>query len=74
MPLDMLTPGHRAKVVAMYGGREFNRRLASIGILPGTEVTLVRRGATGPVIIEVRGSQFVLGRGMAQRVLVERLT
>ena len=74
MPLDMLAPGQRAKVVGMYGGREFNRRLASIGILPGTELALVRRGAAGPVIVEVRGSQFILGRGMAQRVLVERLT
>jgi Fe2+ transport system protein FeoA len=44
-----------------------------MGILPGTELALVRCGAAGPVIVDVRGSQFILGRGMAQRVLVERL-
>ena len=43
-----------------------------MGILPGTEVVLLRCRAAGPVIVEVRGSQFILGRGTAQRILVER--
>ena len=72
MPLAMLLPGCRAKVVALCDGREFKRRLASMGILPGTEVVLLRCRAAGPVIVEVRGSQFILGRGTAQRILVER--
>lgn len=73
MSLAMLLPGCRAKVVALCGGQEFKRRLASMGILPGTELVLVRCGAAGPAIVEVRGSQFILGRGLAQRVLVKRL-
>jgi Fe2+ transport system protein FeoA len=74
MSLAMLLPGCRAKVRALCGGREFNRRLASMGILPGVELVLLRCGLSGPVIVEVRGSQFILGRGMAQRIMVERLS
>lgn len=73
MSLVMLPPGRRAKVTALNGGREFKQRLSSMGILPGTELLLLRRGATGPVIVEVRGSQFILGRGMAQRVMVKNV-
>ncbi len=73
MPLAMLLPGRRAKVMSLCGGREFKRRLAAMGILPGAELVLLRCGAAGPVIVEVRGAQFILGRGMAQRVLVKHL-
>jgi len=72
-PLALLVPGCRAKVVSLGGGREFNQRLAALGILPGTELVLLRDATAGPLIVEVRGSRFILGRGMAQRVLVEPL-
>lgn len=60
-----------AKVIAVHGGRGFNRRLASMGILPGAKLRLVRGGVGGPVIVEVRGSRVFVGRGMAHRVMVE---
>ena len=71
MPLTMLSSGTRARVTAVYGGRGFNQRLASMGILPGAELVLLKGGPGGPVIIDVLGSRFMLGRGMAQRVMVE---
>ena len=42
-----------------------------MGILPGTELVLLKGGPGGPVIVDVLGSRFMLGRGMAQRVMVE---
>jgi len=72
-PLTMLRPGSRAKVTAVYGGRGFNQRLASMGIFPGAELLLVKGGVGGPVIVEVLGGRFVLGRGMAHRVLADPL-
>ena len=74
MVLTMLKPGTRARVTAVRGGRGFNQRLASMGIFPGAELTLVKGGVGGPVIVEVLGGRFVLGRGMAYRVMAEPLS
>ena len=68
MPLTMLQPGSRANVTVIHGGRGLNQRLAAMGILPGTEITLIKSG--GPVIVDVRGIRFILGHGMARRVMV----
>ncbi len=72
-PLPGLRPNARAKVVSLGGGTEFKQRLASMGILPGAELKVVRCGSAGPVIVEVRGGQYILGHGMAQRVVVQRV-
>lgn len=70
MPLMMLRPGSRARVVEIRGGRGVRRRLSSMGIYPGEVLALVRGGRGGPVIVEARGSRIVIGRGMAHRVMV----
>ena len=72
-PLMMLRPGDRAKVVEVQGGRGVRQRLSSMGVYPGEYVSLVRGGRGGPVIVEVRGSRVVIGRGMAHRVMVEKV-
>jgi len=43
-----------------------------MGITPGAIVRVVRKGfAAGPIEVEVGGSRFLVGRGMASKVLVE---
>ncbi len=73
MPLTMLPPGTRARVVALRGGAGLSRRLASMGIIPGAEILLVRGGFGGPVIVMVGEGRLVLGRGIAQRIMVQPL-
>jgi len=70
MPLTMLSPGTCGKVVAMHGGHGLRHRLAEMGLSIGAKVLLVRFGG-GPVVVEVRGTRLMLGRGMAHRVMVE---
>ncbi|MFQ6094789.1 MAG: ferrous iron transport protein A [Candidatus Bathyarchaeia archaeon] len=56
------------------GGRGwgFQKRLMDMGLTPGTTITVVKSAPfRGPVEILVRGSRLALGRGMAERVLVE---
>jgi Fe2+ transport system protein FeoA len=60
------------------GGRGFGRgwgfeqRLMDLGLTPGTTVTVVKSAPFhGPVEILVRGSRLALGRGMAEKILVE---
>lgn len=71
LPLTLLGAGKRGKVVRIEGGCHMTRHLAAIGIYTGTELTLVRGGHGGPVIVETVGSRFVLGRGMAHRITVQ---
>jgi len=53
-------------------GWGFEKRLMDMGLTPGTKVTVVKSAPFhGPLEILVRGSRLALGRGMAERILVE---
>ncbi|MBM1154874.1 ferrous iron transport protein A [archaeon] len=67
-----IQPGVEAVVRGVVAGYGLARRLADMGIVPGTIVRVVRRNAMmGPVEVEVRGTRLLLGRGIAAKVLVE---
>jgi len=54
-------------------GWGFEKRLMDMGLTPGTRVTVVKSAPFhGPLEIYVRGSRLALGRGMAERIFVER--
>ncbi|AEM38871.1 FeoA family protein [Pyrolobus fumarii 1A] len=72
VPLSKLPPGTRAKVVAVLGGRGATRRAMEMGLAPGSEVEVVMVTG-GPIIVRVRGSLVAVGRGLAEKVLVEPL-
>jgi len=43
-----------------------------MGLTPGTKVTVVKSAPfNGPLEVYVRGSRLAIGRGMAERILVE---
>jgi Fe2+ transport system protein FeoA len=46
-------------------------RLASMGLLPGSLVTVLASPPGGAVMISVKGDTLCLGRGMADKVLVQ---
>jgi Fe2+ transport system protein FeoA/Mn-dependent DtxR family transcriptional regulator len=69
-----LPQGEKCTVVLAAGGRGMVRRLAEMGLTPGTEVRVVRSAPMhGPIEVSVRGVSLALGRGIASRVLVKRL-
>jgi ferrous iron transport protein A len=71
IPLTSLEEGQKAKVVFTTGGYGLVRRLAEMGLTPGTEIKLLRKGLfSGPVEIEVRGVSLALGYGVASKVFV----
>ncbi|MHC4332911.1 MAG: FeoA family protein [Planctomycetota bacterium] len=41
-----------------------------MGILPNVEITVVSNGRPGPFVIIVKNSKVVLGRGMADKIMV----
>ena len=71
MPLAMVHPGRRVRLVTVSGGRGVRSRLASMGLMPGVEMEVVSRRLQGPFIVEAKGSRLMLGRGMVRKILVE---
>ena len=69
-PLSMVKAGETVKLTTVNAGRGLNSRLASMGLLPNVEITVVRDGHPGPFVISVKGSKMMLGRGIANKIMV----
>ncbi len=77
MALTALKKGEMGIVISMKSGhrrgRGFEKRLMDMGLTPGTLVMVVKSVPFhGPMEIRVRGSRLALGRGMAERIFVEK--
>jgi ferrous iron transport protein A len=66
--LAQMRDGEEGVVAEVVGGRGAVRNLAELGIYPGKKIRVVRN--RGAVIIEVDNSRFVVGRGLAAKVIV----
>jgi ferrous iron transport protein A len=72
--LDRIVPGSRAVVHDIKAEDSFSRSLLELGLVPGTEIEVVRRAPLGdPIELVVRGSHFSIRRREARRILVEAL-
>jgi len=72
MPLAMASPGEVVRVADVRAGRGLTRRLADMGLLPGTVIRVINSQMRGPVVVEVKGTRLALGHGMAHKILVTR--
>ena len=68
--LSTIKSGETVKLASVEAGRGLNSRLAAMGLLPNVEITVVSNGHPGPFIISVKGSRMMLGRGMADKIMV----
>jgi Fe2+ transport system protein FeoA len=83
VPLTALKDGEIGIIISVKAGHGrgrgrrrgrwgFEKRLMDMGLTPGTKVTVVKSAPFhGPLEILVRGSRLAIGRGMAERILVE---
>ncbi len=71
IPLSEIETGSRVRLVSIHGGHNVTRRLAAMGILPHTELEVVKNDHPGPFIIRIRGARIALGRGVAGKLLVK---
>jgi len=81
LPLTALRNGERGIIISIKKGRGrgggrgggFKKRLMDMGLTPGTIVMVVKSAPFhGPLEVSVRGSRLALGRGMAERIFVEK--
>ena len=69
-PLSMVKDGEKVKLARIDAGRGLNSRLASMGLVPNVEITVVSNRQRGPFMISVKNSKMMLGRGMANKIMV----
>ena len=73
MPLVQARAGETVRLVRVRGGLGLQRRLAEMGLTPGSDFRIERVGRPGPCVVFVKGSRLILGHGVVQRVLVRHL-
>jgi ferrous iron transport protein A len=70
--LTDLEDGQTGIIVSIAGGKKAIKRLADLGLNPGTKIQVVRKAwFSGPVQIGICGSKLVIGRGLASKIVVE---
>jgi DtxR family Mn-dependent transcriptional regulator len=64
--------GESVTVISVNAGYKAKRRLANLGIVPGVKI-LKKKSAPlkGPLEIIVKGSSLVIGRGIAEKIIVQ---
>lgn len=72
MRLLELTVQARARVVEIEGGQHLYAKLTQLGLHTGDCLQLLRRAPFGgPLLIVCNGREIALGRGVAEKIIVE---
>ncbi len=71
MRLIDLKEGFIAKIDCILGGRKVNAKLSSLGLMVGTVIKMIRNGK-GPVIIDINKNRILIGKGLADKILIEQ--
>ena len=70
-PLDRLKPGEGGRIARIDAEPGITRRLMELGLVPGTEIDLVRTAPLGdPLEVSVRGLHLSLRRSEARHIHV----
>ncbi len=71
LPLDEAKPGERLVIKEISGGTGARMRLLTMGLRQGDSIDVISNISRGQMVIAVEGKRYVLGRGLAQKILVE---
>lgn len=71
MPLSMVGIGQQVILEAINWGPKMKKRLESLGLTPGVELSVISNDTNGSFILNVRGSRLVLGGSVTQQILVQ---
>jgi len=71
MTLAMGNKDEELKVLQIRHEEKFKKRLSDMGIYKDAQVKIVKNDIPGPLIVDIKGSRLILGRGQAQKIMVE---
>lgn len=71
--MSELQPGEKATILELPKAEKSSNRLREMGLLPGTEITFIRRAPLGdPLEIRLRGYHLSLRMAEAKEIFVEK--
>ncbi len=67
----MAPEGRLVRIAEIRAGGRAMMRLMELGLVPGSNIRVLKALGSGPLLLDVKGSRIALGRGIAMKVLVE---
>ncbi len=71
--LDELPTGGEAEIESVSGAGSVMSRLAALGFVPGSRVSMVQNRGRGPIIVSVIHTHVALGRSEAGSIRARRI-
>lgn len=71
--LTALRPGETGVIEKVEGGMNFVNRVSALGFISNVELTVLQNFSHGPVLVCLKDSRIVLGRGEAEKIKVKRV-
>ena len=71
--LDQVSPGDTVRIVEINSGHDLKNRLAAMGLLKDTQISVIRNDGAGQIIVLVKNSKIILGRGMSHKIFVTQV-
>lgn len=69
--LSSLKEGREAVVLSFTGEKINNQKLVELGIIPGSQITIVSGGKDNPYLVKVQNTRVMIGYDMAQTIIVK---
>jgi len=73
MPLTMAKAGEKLVLKEINGGSGVRMRLLTMGLRLGDEIEVITNNNQGQIAVALDNKRYVLGRGLAQKIMVEPL-
>jgi Fur family ferric uptake transcriptional regulator len=70
MPLVTAKTGERLVIKEFLGGHQSRMRLMSMGFRVGDKIEIISNQGSGQLVVALEFHRYVLGRGLAQKILV----
>lgn len=69
IPIIYAKTGEELELSKIIAGGGLVRRLSEMGIYPGVRLRIISNPGAGPIIVEINGIRFGLGKGIASKLL-----
>ena len=80
VPLAMVASGKKVKIKQVISGFGLKKRLHEMGLCEmtadceGAIAEVVKNDFRGPIILRIFDSRLIIGRGQAQKIMVEEIS
>jgi ferrous iron transport protein A len=71
IPLSDADEGQTVSIVNIIAGRGLRARLTSLGLLPKSRITMLRKNGSSPFVIRIKNTRMAIGRQIADKIMVK---